>query len=152
MSKMLGSLTCAAMAITLASVAAGGCATTNPTSQGWLNQPTYVSSIGRTGHVEWIEESIQRHREGSGAGAVVGAVIGGIIGYGLTGDHGGTMLGAVEGAMIGADAGSTTTVRIFYQVIVRFDDGNAGSFIYEGWPPFQVGQPVQEVPQGLVPL
>jgi outer membrane lipoprotein SlyB len=152
MHQMLRALTCAAIVITAAAVTAGGCTTTTTTSQGWGNQPPYYPGAGRTGHVEWIQETVQRVDGNPAAGAVAGAVIGGIIGHALTGGHGdGVVFGAAEGALIGANASTGTAERRFYQVIVRFDDGNAGSFVYEGYPPFQINQPVEETPQGLVP-
>jgi outer membrane lipoprotein SlyB len=147
------SIACA-IAITAAATAGAGCATTTTTSQGWGNQqpPYYPGGVGRTGHVEWIQETVERQQGDPVAGAVAGAVIGGLIGHALSGGRGdGTVFGAAQGALIGADASAGYAERRTYQIIVRFDDGNVGSFLYEGYPPFVVGQPVQETQQGLVP-
>jgi outer membrane lipoprotein SlyB len=98
-----------------------------------------------------IQETVQRREGNPAAGAVAGAVIGGFIGHALTGGHGGgALFGAVEGALIGAEASQSSSARVIYQVVVRFDDGDTGSFNYEGWPPFQINQPVQENGRGLV--
>lgn len=152
----LRSVVCA-IAITAVVAAAGaGCSTTTTTSQGWGGQqlpPVYQGGSGHTGRVEWIQETVQRQQGDPAAGAVAGAVIGGFIGHALTRGRGpGAFFGAAHGAMIGANASSSYAERRMYQIVVRFDDGNAWSFFYEGYPPFAVGQPVQVTPQGLAPL
>ncbi len=147
----------AAIAITAVAAASGGCATTTTTSQSWGGgqplPPVYQGGSGHTGRVEWIQETVQRQQGDPAGGAVAGAVIGGIIGSVLTRGRGpGAFFGAAHGAMIGANASSGYAERRMYQIVVRFDDGNAWSFFYEGYPPFAVGQPVQITPQGLAPL
>ena len=156
MHKTLRSLACA-IAITAVAAAGAGCATTTTTSQSWGGgqplPPAYQGGNGSTGRVEWIQETVQRQQGDPAGGAVAGAVIGGIIGSVLTRGRGpGAFFGAAHGAMIGANASSGYAERRMYQIVVRFDDGNAASFFYEGYPPFGVGQPVQVTPQGLVPF
>jgi len=146
----------AAIAITAVAAAGAGCATTTTTNQSWGGQqlpPVYQGGAGHIGRVEWIQETVQRQQGDPAAGAVAGAVIGGLIGSALTRGRGpGAFFGAAHGAMIGANASSGYAERRMYQIVVRFDDGNAWSFFYEGYPPFAVGQPVQVTPQGLAPL
>jgi hypothetical protein len=36
-----------------------------------------------------------------------------------------------------------------YQVVVRFDDGQYGGFVYAGPPPFRPGERVVLTPRGL---
>jgi len=155
MHNTLRSLVCA-IAIIAVAAAGAGCATTTTTSQGWGGQqlpPVYQGGAGHIGRVEWIQETVQRQQGDPAAGAVAGAVIGGLIGSVLTRGRGpGAFFGAAQGAMIGANASSGYAERRMYQIVVRFDDGNAWSFFYEGYPPFAVGQPVQVTPQGLAPL
>jgi outer membrane lipoprotein SlyB len=149
LNNRLRSLTCA-IAITAAAAAFGGCTTTTTTSQGWGYQPPYYpGAVGRAGHVEWIQETIERREGNPVGGAIAGAVIGGIVGHVLSGGHGDGGFGAVTGAVIGADASSGGSERRLYQTIVRFDDGSAASYLYEGYPPFSINQRVIETPQGL---
>jgi outer membrane lipoprotein SlyB len=152
MPTQLRSLACA-IVITAVAVTSSACTTTTTTSQGWgAQQPYHPGGVGRFGHVEWIQETVQRREGDPAGGAVAGAVIGGLIGHALTRGRGnGAVAGAVTGAMIGADASTVYAERRTYQIVVRFDDGGVGSFLYDGYPPFAVGQPVQSTPQGLAP-
>jgi outer membrane lipoprotein SlyB len=130
-------------------VAMGGCTTTTTTTRSW-GQPYYADGNWvRYGHVESIRETIQREQGNPAGGAVAGAIIGGMIGHSLFGHGAGTIAGAAGGAMVGAQASQGSAERRFYQTVVRFDDGGALSFVYEGYPPFRVGEYVQQTPQGL---
>jgi len=150
MHKLPRSVTCAATVVAIAAALATGCSTTTTTSQGWGGPSPFFPTAGRTGHVEWIQETIQRREGHPGASALAGAIFGGVIGFALSGDPGGAVLGATEGALIGVQATPPTTGSVSYLVVVRFDDGSEASFAYAAWPPFQINQPVQEMGQGLV--
>jgi outer membrane lipoprotein SlyB len=98
------------------------------------------------GHVESVQEIVQRTAGNPAGGALVGALIGGF----LFGRGPARLLGAAGGAAIGASASQGYAERRTYQVLVRFDDGFYGMFIYGGFSPFRPGEAVALTPQGLV--
>lgn len=54
-------------------------------------------------------------------------------------------------AMIGDGfTGASAPNRHAFQVVVSFDDGETGIFLYQDWPPFRPGERVLLTPQGLV--
>jgi len=57
--------------------------------------------------------------------------------------------GAIAGANIGAAASSGSSERHAYQVLVVFDDGESGVFVFRDWSPFRAGDLVVLTPQGL---
>jgi outer membrane lipoprotein SlyB len=87
--------------------------------------------------------------EGNPAGgALAGALIGGFLFRG----HGpAALFGAATGAMVGAAASQGVAETRTYQVLVRFDDGSYGMFVYRARSPFAPGQPVVLTAQGLAP-
>ena len=139
-----------------------GCVTSRTTTRTWGYQDQ--SPDARYGRVESVRETVQRQEGDPAAGAVAGAVVGGVLGsilgghtrydrYGYAHSHGsaaGAVVGAVGGAMVGAAASQGGAERRFYEVFVRFDDGGLETFVFEGAPPFQVGEPVALTPEGLV--
>ena len=129
-------------------VALAACTTTTTTTRTW-GEPYPNDNWVRYGHVELIRETVQRQEGNPAGGAVAGAIIGGVIGHSLLGRGGGTIIGAAGGAAVGANASQGAGERRFYQTIVRFDDGGALTFTYEGYPSFRVGEYVQQTPQGL---
>lgn len=118
-----------------------GCATTT-------ERTTWVASGNwtRPGTVESIRE-IDHHIQGNPAGgALLGALIGGVLFHG----HGpATLFGAATGAAIGAAASSGSAERRSFQVLVHFDDGDDGMFVFDGYSPFSPGEQVILTPQGL---
>lgn len=120
------------------------CATTSTTSTTWVEPPPGANWV-RPGHVESVQEIVQRVEGNPAGGALAGALIGGF----LFGRGPARLFGAATGAAIGAAAsqGSAETRR--YQVLVRFDDGAYGMFVYGGYPPFRPGDAVVLTPQGL---
>ena len=90
---------------------------------------------------------VQRTQGNPGAGAVAGALIGGLLFGGGRGPN--AVAGAVGGAAIGAAASSGSTEERTYQIVVRFDDGGFGEFVYAGFAPFRPGQRVAVTPGGL---
>mgnify|MGYP003407154074 CR=1 FL=1 len=56
------------------------------------------------------------------------------------------------GAAVGAAASQHSRESRTYHLLVRFQDGSFGMFVFSGAPPFQPGQPVALTPQGLLPL
>lgn len=127
------------------SLPALGCATTTTTSTTWTANAPYP----RSGRVEAVQEFVQRTQGNPGAGAVAGALIGGFLFGGRGGP--GTLLGAGAGAAVGAAASSGSSETRTYEVLVRFDDGGYGEFVYQGLPPFGPGSAVVLTPQGLFP-
>lgn len=121
----------------------GSCATTTTTSSTW----TAEGNAGelRSGHVESIQEIVQRTQGNPAGGALAGALIGGF----LFGRGPARLIGAAGGAAIGAAASQGYTERRTYHVLVRFDDGAYGVFVYEGYAPFRPGEPVVLTPGGL---
>jgi outer membrane lipoprotein SlyB len=142
-----------------------GCVTTRTTTTTW-NDPAAGGQWSRPGHVESIRETVQRDEGNPAGGAVAGALIGGLLGSALGGHtyydrrgyghtHGsgaGAVVGAVGGAMVGAAASQGSSERRWYELFVRFDDGGLEPYVYEGYAPFQVGQPVTAGPGGLAAM
>ncbi|HVZ89186.1 MAG TPA: hypothetical protein VHG72_19620, partial [Polyangia bacterium] len=57
--------------------------------------------------------------------------------------------GAAGGAAVGAAASQGASEQRTYQVVVRFDDGAYGEFVYAGYSPFRPGERVVVTPNGL---
>ncbi len=141
----------------------GACATTTTRTTAWGG---YAGNWERSGHVEWIRETVRRHEGQPAAGAVAGAVVGGLLGsvigggvgydrWGYRHHHGsaaGAVVGAIGGAMVGAAASQGSSEERAYEVTVRFDDGGYETFLYPEYVPFRVGDPVRLTPQGLAPM
>jgi outer membrane lipoprotein SlyB len=138
------------------------CATTTSQTTTTWGEP-YGGGWARRGRVEQIRETVTRQQGDPAAGAVAGAIVGGLIGstlgghahvnrYGRVVHHGsgaGALVGAVGGAMLGAASSQGSAEQRTYEVFVRFEDGGAETFAYQGALPFQVGDPVQLTAQGL---
>lgn len=149
-----------------ASLVAGGCVTNRTTTRTWGEPYDSAQAWQRPGHVESIRETVQRDEGNPAGGAVAGAVIGGLLGsvlgaethydrWGYAHSHpsaAGALVGAAGGAMVGAAASQGAAERRWYEIFVRFDDGGLERYVYEGYPPFQVGQPVSLSPGGLAPM
>jgi outer membrane lipoprotein SlyB len=121
------------------------CATTTTTSTTWTDPA--VAGYGRAGSVQSVQEIVQRTEGNPGAGAVAGALIGGLVFGGGRGPA--AVAGAAGGAAIGAAASQGATEQRTYQIVVRFDDGGYGEFMYAGYSPFQPGERVAVTPGGL---
>jgi outer membrane lipoprotein SlyB len=122
-----------------------GCATTTTTSTTWTD-PAAVG-YGRSGTVESVQEIVHRTQGNPGAGAVAGRLIGGLLFGGGRGPA--AVAGAVGGAAIGAAASQGTSEQRSYQIVVRFDDGGYGEFVYGGYSPFRPSERVVVTPGGL---
>ncbi|HSN92902.1 MAG TPA: hypothetical protein VLS93_16850 [Anaeromyxobacteraceae bacterium] len=139
------------------------CVTTTTRSTTW-GDPYGGGGWARRGRVEQIRETVTRQQGDPGAGAVAGAIVGGLIGSSLggrthvnrwgqvvhTGSGAGALVGAIGGAMVGAASSQGSAEQRTYEIFVRFEDGGAETFVYQGAPPFQVGDAVQLTAQGLV--
>ena len=123
------------------------CATSTTTSTTW-GEPGYAGV--RDGRVEWVRETVERQQGDPAGGALIGALIGASVGRAVVGRGGGTLVGAATGAVIGANASQGHAVRRLYELGVRFDDGAAQIFVFEGYPPFQPGELVRQTQGGLV--
>jgi len=121
------------------------CATSTTTSMTWTDGGVAMGPP-RPGHVESVQEIVQRTEGNPAGGALAGALIGGF----LFGRGPARLIGAAGGAAIGASASQGYAERRTYHVLVRFDDGTYGMFIYGGYSPFRPGEPVALTPQGLV--
>jgi outer membrane lipoprotein SlyB len=121
------------------------CATTSTTSTTWTN-PNRVG-YGRTGSVDSVQEIVERTQGNPAGGAAAGALIGGLVFGGGRGPS--AVAGAVGGAAIGAAASQGSTEQRTYQIVVRFDDGGFGEFVYAGFSPFRPGERVAVTPGGL---
>src|SRR5215471_13868285 len=119
------------------------CATTTTT---WTDGA--AAGYGRTGSVEAVQEIVQRTQGNPGAGAVAGALIGGLVFGGGRGPA--AVAGVVGGAAIGAAASQGSSEQRTYQLVVRFDDGGVGEFVYGGFSPFRPGERVAVTPDGLI--
>ena len=133
------------LALALA-VPALGCATTTTSSTTWTD-PGAPVPYPRGGRVESVQEIVQRTEGNPAGGAVAGALIGGF----LFGRGPARLFGAATGAAIGAAASQGGAETRSYQVLVRFDDGTYGMFMYRDYSPFAPGQAVVLGPSGLFP-
>lgn len=123
-----------------------GCATTSTTSTTWRAEPQPVVSWARPGTIESVQEIVRRVEGDPARGALAGALIGGFLFH----RHGpATLFGMAGGAALGAAASQGSAESRTYQVLVRFDDGNYGMFVYGGYCPFRPGEPVVLTAQGL---
>jgi outer membrane lipoprotein SlyB len=121
------------------------CATTTTTRTTWTDPS--VAGYGRAGSVQAVQEIVQRTEGNPGAGAVAGALVGGLVFGGGRGPA--AVAGAVGGAAVGAAASSGSSEERTYQVVVRFDDGGYGEFVYAGFSPFRPGERVAVTAGGL---
>ena len=96
-----------------------------------------------------MREIIQRREGNPAGGALAGALIGGFL-FGGRGPA--ALIGAAGGAAVGAAASQGSAETRTYQVLVRFDDGTYGMFVYANYPYFSPGQPVMLTPQGLAAI
>jgi outer membrane lipoprotein SlyB len=135
-------------ALVLAALSISACVESSTTTRSW-GDPYAGADWVRYGRVEFIRETIHRQEGNPTGGAVAGAIIGGVIGHSLGGRGAGTIVGAAGGAMVGAEASRGSSERRFYEITVRYDDGGLQTFVYEGYPPFGVGEFVQLTPRGL---
>jgi outer membrane lipoprotein SlyB len=119
-----------------------GCATTSTTSTTW----TAADARGQTGTVESVQEIVQRVQGDPAAGAIAGALIGGFL---FRGRGPARLFGAAAGAAIGASASQGYAEARSYHVLVQFDDGSRGMFVYSQFSPFRPGDPVVLTPHGL---
>ena len=120
------------------------CAATTTTTTTW----SAPSSPGwaRYGNVESIQEIVQRTEGNPAGGALAGALIGGFL-FGGRGHA--SLLGAAGGAAVGAAASQGSAETRSYHVLVRFEDGGYGVFVYRGYSPFRPGDRVMLTAQGL---
>jgi outer membrane lipoprotein SlyB len=123
------------------------CATTATSSTTWVD-PYPSGNWARPGRVESVREIVRRVEGNPAGGALAGALIGGFL-FGGRGP--GALIGAVGGAAIGASASQGSSETRTYQVLVLFDDGAYGMFVYGGVSPFGPGQAVVLTPGGLAP-
>lgn len=98
---------------------------------------------GRTGTVDSVTVVTNRREGRPVAGAAAGALAGGLI------FHSGAA--AAGGAIAGAALSSGRSESQTLEVIVRFDDGQVGSFNYQGDAPFRPGDRVILTRDGLAP-
>lgn len=118
------------------------CMHTSTTSTTWVAEGDWA----RPGTVESVQEIVQ-HVEGQpAAGALAGALIGGFLFH-----HNGhaSLFGAAAGAAIGAAASQGSAEYRSYQVLVRFDDGERGMFVFRDYSPVAPGARVTLTPRGL---
>jgi outer membrane lipoprotein SlyB len=133
------------LALVLLVTLSTACATTTTTATTWTD-PAAVG-YGRVGWVQSVQEIVQRTEGNPAAGAVAGALIGGLLFGGGRGPA--AVAGAVGGAAVGAAASQGSSEQRSYQIVVRFDDGGYGTFVYAGYSPFRPGERVVVTPDGL---
>jgi outer membrane lipoprotein SlyB len=121
------------------------CYATTTSSTVWTDPG--AAGYGRTGRVAQVQEIVQRTQGNPGAGAVAGALVGGLLFGGGRGPA--AVAGAAGGAAVGAAASSGGSEQRTYQVMVQFEDGGFGEFVYGGFSPFRPGERVVVTPGGL---
>jgi len=137
-----------AIALTLPVLLLSACVTATTSTRTW-GEP-YGQGWARYGRVESVRETVHHQQGDPAGGAVAGAIIGGLLGNAWSGGHpGATVAGAIGGAMVGSSASQGQAEQRLYEVFVRFQDGALETFVYQGWLPFNVGEPVVLTAQGL---
>ena len=139
------SMNATAVACLFLALSSLSCATTTTDSTTWVDPGANVQWT-RPGRVESVQEIIQRTHGNPAGGALAGALIGGFL-FGGRGPA--TLVGAAGGAAVGAAASQGSAETRSYHVLVRFDDGGYGTFVYDRFSPFQPGELVWLTPQGL---
>jgi outer membrane lipoprotein SlyB len=132
-------------ALALAVALSQACATTTTTRTVWTDSSAV--GFGRTGSVAEVQEIVQRTEGNPAAGAAAGGLIGGLVFGGGRGPS--AVAGAVGGAAVGAAASQGAKEDRSYQVVVRFDDGGYGEFVYSQFSPFRPGERVVVTSNGL---
>jgi outer membrane lipoprotein SlyB len=135
---------CGTVAAALLLALASACTTT--TTYSTWTESAAMAGWARPGRVESVREIVQRQEGNPAGGALAGALIGGFL-FGGRGPA--ALIGAAGGAAVGAAASQGTAETRTYQVLVRFDDGTYGMFVYANHPYFHPGQPVVLTQQGL---
>ena len=115
---------------------------TSTTTTTWVAEGSWA----RAGTVESVQEVVRRVEGEPVAGALAGALIGGFL---FHGNGRASLFGAAAGAAIGAAASQGSAEYRAYQVLVRFDDGERGLFLFRDYSPFAPGGRVTLTPQGL---
>lgn len=137
-----------AVAFALPALLLSACVTSSTYTRTW-GEP-YGQGWARYGRVESVRETVHRQQGDPAGGAVAGAIIGGLLGSAWSGGHAGAVVaGAVGGAAVGSAASQGQAEQRLYEVFVRFDDGALEPFVYQGYLPFNVGEPVVLTAQGL---
>ena len=129
-------------ALCAAIVLATSCMRTSTTSTTWVAEGNWA----RAGTVESVQEVVRRVEGEPAAGALAGALIGGFL---FHGNGRASLFGAAAGAAIGAAASQGSAEYRTYQVLVRFDDGERGLFMFRDYSPFAPGGRVTLTPHGL---
>ena len=131
-----------ARALLFAAAACTSCTHTTTTSTTWVAEGNWT----RPGTVESVREIVQRTEGQPVAGAFAGALIGGFL---FHGDGPATLFGAAAGAAVGAAASQGSAETRTFQLLVRFDDGERGMFVFRDYSPFPPGARVVLSQQGL---
>jgi outer membrane lipoprotein SlyB len=137
----------AGIAAVLLATAFSACVTTSTTTRDW-DASSAEGAWARPGWVESVREVVRRQQGNPAGGALAGALIGGFL-FGGRGP--GALFGAAGGAAVGAAASQGGAESRSWQVLVHFQDGTYGMFVYAAPPPFVPAQPVVLTPQGLAP-
>jgi outer membrane lipoprotein SlyB len=133
------------LALVLGIMLSPACAVTTTSRTVWTDPG--AAGYGRAGSVASIEEIVQRTQGNPAAGAVAGGLIGGLLFGGGRGPA--AVAGVAGGAAVGAAASQGSSEQRSYQIVVRFDDGGFGEFVYAGFSPFRPGERVVVTPGGL---
>ena len=127
--KLVGLLTAAALA--------GGCYHDEAHTRTYVG----VQEIhARGGHVVQVREVARAAQTTPMPGTPSGAMLGGIVFH----RNGAAVIGGGFGLPQGA------LDRRAFEVVVSFDDGETGIFVYQDWSPYRPGDRVTLTPEGLV--
>jgi outer membrane lipoprotein SlyB len=129
-------------ALCAAIVLATSCMRSSTTTTTWVEEGSWA----RAGVVESVQEVVRRVEGEPVAGALAGALIGGFL---FHGDGRASLFGAAAGAAFGAAASQGSAEYRTYQVLVRFDDGERGLFLFRDGSPFMPGSRVTLTERGL---
>lgn len=101
-----------------------------------------------------ITEIADKKKKGSasGVGAVAGGVVGGLVGREVVGGTGGTLVGAAGGAVAGHMIERKAKEGRFWEITVKFDDGQVRRFAQDSHPSWKKGMRVKLVEGKLTAL
>ena len=110
--------------------------------------PVVVAAVCRECAVIEEVRTVEKPGQASGVGAVGGAVVGGILGHQVGAGRGkdlATVLGALGGGLGGNQVEKTVKKETEYQIVVRYDDGNRGTFTQATPPSWHKGDRVKVI-------
>jgi outer membrane lipoprotein SlyB len=93
-------------------------------------------------------KTVKVEGQGTGLGAIAGGVVGGVLGHQVGGGRGkdvATVAGAAGGAYVGHQMEKKSKTVTKYHVLVKMEEGNTRTFIFNSSTAYKVGDKVKVV-------